>query len=180
MGPISPRWYHCWWHRALVNITAGDILNLFFCLGHQHTSRLIFMTCQAPLHPLSTLYSPSYLITIFAHLKLCLATATHNKLPIATRKKIDSRRQMFVGDGGAIFKHTTTLFSLSAHSNPGMESYCWWRSGAVFSYKLRYIVGFWLVEMAISTNQKPTIYRNLYKNTAPDQLSWYADGAIIS
>ena len=25
--------------------------------------------------------------------------------------------------------------------------------GAVFSYKLRYIVGFWLVEMAISTNK---------------------------
>ena len=37
-------------------------------------------------------------------------------------------------------------------------------SVAVFSYKLRYIVGFWLVEMAISTNQKPTIYRNLYEN----------------
>ena len=39
--------------------------------------------------------------------------------------------------------------------------------GAIFSYKLRYIVGFWLVEMAISTNQNPTIYRNLYENTAP-------------
>ena len=37
--------------------------------------------------------------------------------------------------------------------------------GPVFSYKLRYIVGFWLVEMAISTNPKPTIYRNLYENT---------------
>ena len=40
-------------------------------------------------------------------------------------------------------------------------------TGPVFSYKLRYIVGFWLVEMAISTNQKPTIYRNLYENTDP-------------
>ena len=40
-------------------------------------------------------------------------------------------------------------------------------AGAVFSYKLRYIVGFWLVEMAISTNQKPTLYRNLYENTGP-------------
>ena len=40
--------------------------------------------------------------------------------------------------------------------------------GPVFSYKLRYIVGLWLVEMAISTNQKPTIYRNLYENTVPD------------
>ena len=40
-------------------------------------------------------------------------------------------------------------------------------SAAVFSYKLRYIVGFWLVEIAISTNQKPTIYRNLYENTGP-------------
>ena len=36
---------------------------------------------------------------------------------------------------------------------------------AVFSYKLRYIVGYGLVEMAISTNPKPTIYRNLYENT---------------
>ena len=27
------------------------------------------------------------------------------------------------------------------------------KPGPVFSYKLRYIVGFWLVEMAISTNQ---------------------------
>ena len=44
--------------------------------------------------------------------------------------------------------------------------------GPVFSYKLRYIVGFWLVEMAISTNQKPTTYRNLYENTAPGLLVW--------
>ena len=40
--------------------------------------------------------------------------------------------------------------------------------GPVFSYKLRYIVGFWLVEMAISTNQELTIYRNLYENMDPD------------
>ena len=43
-----------------------------------------------------------------------------------------------------------------------------YNAGPVFSYKLRYIVGFWLVEMAISTNQKPTIYRNLYENTGLD------------
>ena len=43
-------------------------------------------------------------------------------------------------------------------------SHIW--SGPVFSYKLRYIVGFGLVEMAISTNTKPAIYRNLYENTA--------------
>ena len=43
-----------------------------------------------------------------------------------------------------------------------------WNSGPVSSYKLRYTVGFWLVEMAISTNQKPTIYRNLYENTDPE------------
>ena len=35
--------------------------------------------------------------------------------------------------------------------------------GSVFSYKLRYIAGFGLVE--ISTNPKPTIYRTLYENT---------------
>ena len=45
-------------------------------------------------------------------------------------------------------------------------------SGPVFSYKLRYIVGFWLVEMAISTNQKPTIYRDWYENTAPGIDAW--------
>ena len=33
--------------------------------------------------------------------------------------------------------------------------------GPVFSYKLRYIVGFWLVETAVSTNQKPTMYTQL-------------------
>ena len=49
-----------------------------------------------------------------------------------------------------------------------------WSPGPVVSYKLRYIVGFWLVEMAISTNQKPTIYRNLYENTDPD---WQTDEA---
>ena len=44
-------------------------------------------------------------------------------------------------------------------------------SGPVFLYKLRYIVGFWLVEMAISTNPKPTIYRNLYDNKG-DTYPW--------
>ena len=42
--------------------------------------------------------------------------------------------------------------------------------GPVFSYKLRYIVGFRLVEMDISTNQKPTIYRNLYENVEPGEI----------
>ena len=42
---------------------------------------------------------------------------------------------------------------------------------SVFSYKLRYIVGFGLVEMAISTNPKPTIYRNLYENTGPERYN---------
>ena len=41
--------------------------------------------------------------------------------------------------------------------------------GSIFSYNLRYIVGFGLVEMAISTNPKPTIYRNLYENTGPGE-----------
>ena len=58
-------------------------------------------------------------------------------------------------------------------------------TGPVFSYKLQYIVAFWLVEMAISTNQKPTIYRNLYENTAPVNLiliwlATYTFGAVRS
>ena len=31
---------------------------------------------------------------------------------------------------------------------------------------LRFIVGYGFVEIIISTNPKPTIYRNLYENTA--------------
>ena len=34
-------------------------------------------------------------------------------------------------------------------------------TGSVFSHTLQYIIGFDLVEMAISTNPKPTIFRNL-------------------
>ena len=37
----------------------------------------------------------------------------------------------------------------------------------VFSYKLRYVARFGLVEIAISTNPKPAIYRSLYENTGP-------------
>ena len=38
---------------------------------------------------------------------------------------------------------------------------------------MRYIVGFGLVDMAISTNPKHTIYRNLYENTGPGvDLRW--------
>ena len=48
----------------------------------------------------------------------------------------------------------------------------------VFSYKLRYIVGFGLVEMAISTNPKHTMYRNLYENTGPDCCSSQQTKAI--
>ena len=44
------------------------------------------------------------------------------------------------------------------------------KSGSLFSYKLRYIVGFGLVEMAISTNPKPTIYRNLYDTPLIQQV----------
>ena len=50
------------------------------------------------------------------------------------------------------------------HSAPRSSD---WNLGTVFSYKLRYIVGFGLVEMAISTNWKPTIYHNLYENIGP-------------
>ena len=42
-----------------------------------------------------------------------------------------------------------------------------WKTGPVFSYKLRYIAGFGLVDMVITTNPKPTIYHILYKNKGP-------------
>ena len=52
---------------------------------------------------------------------------------------------------------------LGSYDNPSDDL---GRAGVVFSYKLRYIVGFGLVEMAISTNPKPKIYPNLYDNTS--------------
>ena len=56
---------------------------------------------------------------------------------------------------------------LAQSTAPTREPLRFYYSGAVFSYKLRCIVGFGLVEMTISTNPKPTIYRNLYENTGP-------------
>ena len=41
-------------------------------------------------------------------------------------------------------------------------------AGPEFWYKLRHNVGFGLVEMVISTNPKPTSYRNFYKDTDRD------------
>ena len=40
----------------------------------------------------------------------------------------------------------------------------------IFTYKLRYIVGFRLFKMAISTNPKPSIYHNLYEDTGPGEM----------
>ena len=40
-----------------------------------------------------------------------------------------------------------------------------------YLYKLRYTVGFGLVEMTISTNPKSTVY-NLYENTDPALCQW--------
>ena len=42
----------------------------------------------------------------------------------------------------------------------------YYKSRPLFSDKLRYDVGFRLVAISIATNPKPTIYRNLYENTA--------------
>ena len=62
--------------------------------------------------------------------------------------------------------HGANRGSIRGHAEPGIKPQI--QQGMqrpVFSYKLRNIVGFGLVEMAISTNPKPTIYRNLYENT---------------
>ena len=51
----------------------------------------------------------------------------------------------------------------------GYHVHARWMTGPVFSYKLRYIAGFGLVEMVITTNPKPAIYRILYKKKSPAQ-----------
>ena len=61
--------------------------------------------------------------------------------------------------------HSPVVEPTSAHRNRRLRMKNWKKiAGPVFSYKLRYIVGLVLVEMAISTNPKPTIYRNLHEN----------------
>ena len=57
------------------------------------------------------------------------------------------------------------IFSLRIFLPEGQWMLVKWPPGPLLSYKLRYIVGFGLVEMAISTNPKPTICRNLCENT---------------
>ena len=79
--------------------------------------------------------------------------------------------------GPTLRQRLASIVCTYAVKSENVEDY-WWATtsregegaGPVFSYKLRYIVGFWLVEMAISTNQKPTIYHNLYENTCPEEL----------
>ena len=64
------------------------------------------------------------------------------------------------------------------HSTPHKVRWVKGLWGPVFSYKLRYVAGFWLVEIAISTNQKPAIYRNVYQNTGPGRKGLYKQTII--
>ena len=61
----------------------------------------------------------------------------------------------------SLYVHKSGLKPDSFHFIFSTYIQCLCISVPVFSYKLRYIVCFGLVEMAISTNPKPTIYRNL-------------------
>ena len=62
----------------------------------------------------------------------------------------------------------SSIWEQERHQNCRMNEEFSWMAGSVLSYKLRYIVGLGLVEMAISTNPRPTIYRNLYENRQAD------------
>ena len=63
--------------------------------------------------------------------------------------------------------HRENPWSLCTDRCPEIIKRCSWYLWGRILYELRYIVGFGLVEMAISTNLKPTIYHQLYDNTAP-------------
>ena len=69
-----------------------------------------------------------------------------------------------------IWYHRVLLQKVNIQIYPDKTRY-WGCVGFMLGQRGRAIVGFWLVEMAISTNQKPTIYRNLYENTGPDERS---------
>ena len=73
--------------------------------------------------------------------------------------------QRFKGYNNTVYNVIFSVCSLLIATSVSRDV---WLHGPVLSYKLRDIVGFGLVEMAISTNPKPTIYRNLYENTDSD------------
>ena len=70
--------------------------------------------------------------------------------------------------------HWNEAFQIVPEKHPTID-----QPRPVFSYKLRYIVDFGLVKMAISTNPKPTIYRNLYEITAPSFIGREPDLALV-
>ena len=68
----------------------------------------------------------------------------------------------------------TAINAINCDKGNNHADVCCPHAGPVFSYKLRYIVGFGLVEMAISTNPKPAIYRNLHESTGLAHSAVYA------
>ena len=65
-----------------------------------------------------------------------------------------------------IFRECVISSSVLCQSK-GQLPHAFGTTAPVFSYMLRYIVGLRLVEMAISTNLKPAMYRNMSENTCP-------------
>ena len=69
-------------------------------------------------------------------------------------------------------KHSNTspmTYQWIWHAHPSWGPWAMCHKGLIFSYKLRYIADFGLM-IVISTNPKPTIYRNLYQNTGPGSM----------
>ena len=90
-----------------------------------------------------------------------LASQTEIKLPGGNYSRVDAGLKP--GSHRQTSQVTSTICVTATSRQRGSRAR--WGPGRVFAYKLRYIVGFRLVKMAISTNPKPTIYRNLNENT---------------
>ena len=132
--------------------------------------RVITMS-ENPLFQLGRLRSRIIFILVPLHRNIYVSPFNcQSRSHIRCSNIVKMRYKCFVFAGMALNQPSSESFSALIHL-------C--MPGAVFSYKLRYIVGFWLVEMAISTNQKPTIYRNLYENTVPVLLTAGNDSVTV-
>ena len=109
-----------------------------------------------------------YLYTRTSPIIMCIFNCTH--VHVVSESYSTFTHVYVVSESHSFFTHVYYLHVKSDDRSSDLISD--YEPGSVFSYKLRYIVGFGLVEMAISTNPKPTTYRNLFENTDPVPLSF--------
>ena len=105
------------------------------------------------------------MLWVYGHYKYCIFSMRDR---VKTSKSDVSRRKILSFKEGPRAERVNLgcVFSCNLRYIVGFRSLrCIVISTKIRTKKLRYIVGFGLVEMAIATNSKPTIYRSFFENT---------------